>query len=69
MNESIEDEVTHHLEVAIVGSAGEAFSIQLIRRPKARGLPNRTAATTSRTSSLSKDKRPPLSGNRHLQER
>ena len=31
----------------IIGSAGEAFSIQLIRRPNARGLPNRTAAMTS----------------------
>jgi hypothetical protein len=40
----------------IVGSAGEAFSIQLIKRPSARGLPNRTSATTLRTSSRSSDK-------------
>ena len=53
----------------IIGSAGEAFSIQLIRRPSARGLPNRTAATTSRTSSRSRDKGAPLSGNCRLQER
>jgi len=45
----------------IIGSAGEAFSIQLINRPSARGLPDLTAATTSRTSPPSND--PPSKGN------
>jgi hypothetical protein len=39
----------------IVGNAGEAFSIQLINRPSARGLPDRTAATSSGTSPPSTD--------------
>jgi hypothetical protein len=39
----------------IIGNAGEAFSIQLINRPSARGLPDRTAATSSRTSPPSTD--------------
>ena len=39
----------------IIGSAGEAFSIQLIRRPSARGSPDLTAATASRIPSRSRD--------------
>src|SRR6476620_11784211 len=40
----------------IIGNAGDAFSIQLIKRPSALGLPDRTAARTVPTSSRSTDK-------------